>query len=173
MDEWKNLLGIRVAQLERTGMPVDDFAFGLEGPRNGWIFFHISLGSAGRFACRASSQPNNVLKELAAGMRSLVSLNQEAVVHLHSEPNTFLLKFSPAQPTGVDFQLSHKGGFETNDADAEPILGLSFADATQLGASVLQILEHFGRSTAVTYEREMLNPFPHSEVLALRQALEQ
>lgn len=171
-DEWKNLLGIRVAQFERTGMPIDDFAFGLEGPRSGWVFFHVFLGSAGRFACRASSQPNNVLKELVAGVHGLVTLGQGAVVHLHSEPDTFTLKFAPIQPTGVKFELAHKKSFEANDSDAEPIVGVAFADAAQLGASVLQILEDFGKSVSdVGYEKEMLNPFPHAEVLALRRAL--
>jgi hypothetical protein len=169
--EWKNLMGIRVAQLHRTGGPIDDLSFGLEGPRNGWLFFHIELGSAGKFACRVSGEPNDFLYELVATLTDLLN-EKEGIVRMHAEPNTFILRFTPSPSQGVDFLLLHRHSFEGSAATDEPILGLPLADAKQLASSMLAMLEAFMSTVEdATYQAEMQHPFPKRQLNALGSVL--
>lgn len=166
MLEWRNPIGIRVAQMQRTGNPLEDFSFGIEGPSKGWLFFHLMLGSSGRFACRVSGNPNDFLLDLIIGLRQVLD-GKDASVSMHAEPNTFVIKFLHLENKALSFQLSHHRAFEADDPP-ELIIGFAIPDFRQIVGSFIYLLKDFIDATdGDLYRKEMHHELPEAHFKSL------
>jgi hypothetical protein len=166
--EWRNPIGIRVAQMHYTEQPIDDFSFGLEGPRDGWLFFHLILGQAGRFVCRVSGMPNDFLRDMVESLGQL-AVGRSVAVRMHAEPNTFIMHLAPLKNEGLAFKIVHHTSFEAVDSPTQ-VVGFDLAKVGDLISALIYVLNDFmAHVPDTTYRQEMGHEFPRRELESLNR----
>jgi hypothetical protein len=171
LTEWRNPIGIRVAQMHYTDLAVDGFSFGLEGPRDGWLFFHLILGQAGRFACRVSGMPNDFLRDVVEGLSQL-AVGRSVAIRMHAEPNTFIMHLAPLKNEGLAFKIVHHKSFEAVDPPAH-VIGFDLPKVGDLISAFIYVLNDFMTHVPdTTYREEMGHEFPRRALESLNRLVD-
>lgn len=123
---WRNGWGITCAYLRNDGPQCEGFRVWFEGPRAGWVFFHLDLIGMGEFICRASQFENDFLGDLVAAIRGILTTEEATVAASHGEPISFEFRFS-RQPGSKEIRFDLVGfpNFERDPAQADPVLGIA------------------------------------------------
>jgi hypothetical protein len=170
---WRNGWGHSVALLRIEGEQSRGFRVWFEGPRHGWLFFHLDLLGMGEVVCRASHIPNDFLGELVAALLGVLKGAGSAVAASHGEPDTFEFRFS-APPTGreVRFELvGFPSFFGRESAEGEPVLALGPNSDNVCRAFCFGLRELQARLAPEAYQAEMEYPFPAAGVAELSALL--
>ncbi len=166
---WRNGWGMTMALLRVTGGRSEGFRVWFEGPRHGWLFFHLDLIGMGEFVCRASHVPNDFLGELVAALCGVLKRKRSTSAAAHGEPATFEFRFSrPPRKKDVRFELV---GFPTFDgrgsAEGEPVLALGPNGDAVCRAFCWGLRQLQAQVTPEAYRAEMEFPFPAAGVAEL------
>jgi hypothetical protein len=170
---WQNGWGQTIALLRIDGDQSQGFRVWFEGPRHGWLFFHLELIGMGEFVCRASHIPNDFLGELVAALLEVLRNGGSAVAASHGEPDTFEFRFtSPPGRRGMRFELVAFPGFDGREAAAgEPVLALGGSGDGVCRAFCWGLRQLQSQVSAEAYQAAMEYPFPTAAVAELGELL--
>jgi hypothetical protein len=170
---WRNGWGHTVAMLRIDGERSEGFRVWFEGPRHGWLFFHLELIGRGEFVCRASHIPNDFLSELVASLSGVLKRKQSTVAAAHGEPISFEFRFSRQPRTKeVRFELVGFPNFEDRgSAEGEPVLTLGPSGDVVCRAFCSGLRQLQSQVSAEAYQAEMGFPFPEAGVAELSHLL--
>jgi hypothetical protein len=166
---WRNGWGMTVAMLRINGERADGFRVWFEGPRHGWLFFHLELIGMGEFVCRASHIPNDFLGELVAALCGILKRKQSTVAASHGEPISFEFRFSRQPRTKqVRFELVGFPSFDGRDAiEGEPVLALGPNGDAVCRAFCFGLRQLESLVSEEAYQAQMECPFPTAGIAEL------
>lgn len=170
---WQNGWGMTVARLQIAGEQLEGFRIWFEGPRHGWLFFHLDLIGMGEFVCRASCVPNDFLGELVAALCGILKREQVTVAAAHGEPDSFEFRFTrPPDAKEVRLELVGFPSFERREsAKGEPLLALGPNGDAVCRAFCFGLRELQSQLSADAYQAEMQVAFPSAGIAELSELL--
>jgi hypothetical protein len=170
---WRNAWGMTVAALRITGQRSQGFRVWFEGPRHGWLFFHLDLIGMGEFVCRASHVPIDFLGELVAALCGILKRKQATVAAAHGEPNSFEFRFSRRPRTrDVRFELVGFPNFDGRaSTEGEPVLALGPNGDAVCRAFCFGLRQLQAQVAPEAYRAEMEFPFPTEGIAELSRLL--
>jgi hypothetical protein len=170
---WKNSWGHTVALLRLSGGQSKGFRVWFEGPRHGWLFFHLELIGMGEFICRASHIPNDFLGELVTALCGILQRKRSTVAAAHGEPISFEFRFSRRpRSREVRFELVGFPRFDGREsAEGEQVLALGPNGDAVCRAFCFGLRQLQSQVWAEAYQAEMEFPFPSAGVAQLSELL--